>query len=69
MSYPFVVWDLDDDDAPENNTQHVGQHGITREDVQDVLETPERIERSRSSDRQKRCDFGIRENELGPGSR
>jgi hypothetical protein len=34
-----VVWDLPDD--PEGNVAHIAEHGITQDDVEDVLLNPE----------------------------
>ena len=31
----IVVWDMPDD--PEGNVQHIAQHGLTVDDVEDVL--------------------------------
>lgn len=30
-----VVWDLEDD--PKGNVQHLGEHGVTREEVEEIL--------------------------------
>jgi uncharacterized DUF497 family protein len=37
-----IIWDLDDD--PDGNVQHIAEHGITVEDVQDVLSDPDASE-------------------------
>ena len=34
----ILVWDLDDD--PEGNIQHIAEHGITQEEVEEVLNDP-----------------------------
>jgi hypothetical protein len=34
----IVIWDLDDD--PEGNVQHIAEHGITQEEVEEVLNDP-----------------------------
>lgn len=34
---PIVIWDLDDD--PEGNAAHIAEHGVTKEEVQEVLQT------------------------------
>jgi uncharacterized DUF497 family protein len=34
-----VVWDLEED--PDGNVAHIAEHGITREDVEDVLFDPD----------------------------
>ena len=30
-----IIWDLDDD--PDGNVQHIAEHGVTAEEVEDVL--------------------------------
>lgn len=47
MSYEFVIWDMPDDEA--GNIEHVAQHDITQDEAEDVLNNPERVERSRTS--------------------
>ena len=49
MDFTSVIRDLDDD--PEGNVQHIAEHGITKEEVEEVLENPAGIELSRSSGR------------------
>ncbi len=49
MGYLKAIWDLDDD--REGNVQHIAEHGITKDEVEQVLENPEGIESSRSSGR------------------
>ncbi len=45
-----IIWDLDDD--PEGNVQHIAEHGVTVEEVEEVLHDPRtRTGRSRSSGR------------------
>ena len=45
-----VVWDLEDD--PKGNVQHILDHGVTREEVEEVLHDPaSETGRSRSSGR------------------
>jgi uncharacterized DUF497 family protein len=39
MSEFEVVWDLEDD--PEGNVQHIAEHGVTMDDVEDVLSDPD----------------------------
>jgi uncharacterized DUF497 family protein len=41
------LWDLEDD--PEGNVQYVRQHGISQEEVEEVLEQPIDEDRSRST--------------------
>jgi hypothetical protein len=35
MAAPSIWWDLDDD--PDGNVQHIAEHGITKEEVEQVL--------------------------------
>jgi uncharacterized DUF497 family protein len=45
-----ILWDLDDD--PEGNVQHIAEHGITVDDVEEVLSDPDAsIDVSKSSGR------------------
>ena len=44
-----VLWDLDDD--PDGNVQHIAEHGITIEEVEDVLYATEEVFASQSSGR------------------
>jgi uncharacterized DUF497 family protein len=44
-----VLWDLDDD--PDGNVQHCSAHGITKEEVEEVLQNPTDADVSRSSGR------------------
>ena len=49
MKYTTILWDLDDD--PDGNVQHVVEHGISKAEVEEVLDNPADVEHSRSSDR------------------
>ncbi|MEO8496285.1 MAG: BrnT family toxin [Planctomycetota bacterium] len=49
MGYSKAIWDLDDD--PAGNVLHIAEHGVTKEEVEEVLENPDGIETSRSSGR------------------
>ena len=49
MGFSTAIWDLDDD--PNGNVRHISEHGITKEEVEEVLENPAGIESSRSSGR------------------
>ena len=49
MAFATALWDLDDD--PRGNVQHIAKHGVTKEEVEEVLEDPAGIESSRSSGR------------------
>ena len=47
---PFdVLWDLDDD--PDGNVQHCADHGVTKEEVEEVLENTTDLDVSRTSGR------------------
>lgn len=47
MGFSSVIWDLEDD--PNGNLQHIAEHGVTQEEVQEVFENLTGTERSRSS--------------------
>lgn len=47
MGYSVIIWDLDDD--LEGNVQHIAEHDLTKEEVEDVLVDPEHRAFSRSS--------------------
>jgi len=49
MPYTSIIWDLDDD--PEGNVQHCAQHGVTKEEVEEVFENPTDYDFSQSSGR------------------
>ncbi len=44
-----IIWDLDDD--PYGNVQHCAEHGITKEEVEEVLQNATDTDISRSSGR------------------
>ncbi len=44
-----ILWDLDDD--PAGNVQHCAAHGVTKEEVEEVLGNPTDADISRSSGR------------------
>lgn len=55
MSAPHLVWDFDDD--PDGNLQHIEEHDVTREEVEEVIFDPSsETTASRSSD--NRITFG-----------
>ncbi|MBM3791414.1 MAG: hypothetical protein FJW35_13855 [Acidobacteria bacterium] len=56
---PFLefIWDLEDD--PNGNVQHIAEHGLSREDVEQVLCNPAKSGVSRTSGR--RMAFGYTE--------
>ncbi len=49
MPYQDIIWDLDDE--PDGNVQHCGEHGVTKEDVEEVLQNATDADVSRSSGR------------------
>lgn len=49
-----ILWDAEDN--PEGNVQHVAQHGLTIQDIECVLQNPEREATSHSTGRP--CCFG-----------
>ncbi len=49
MPFETILWDLDDD--PDGNVQHCAEHGITKGEVEEVLENPGDADVSRSSGR------------------
>ena len=44
-----IIWDLDDD--PDGNVVHIAEHGITKDEVNEVLENPAGYDVSRSTGR------------------
>ncbi len=49
MAIESVLWDMDDD--PEGNIQHIADHGLTEEDVEDVLYGVHELDASRTTGR------------------
>ena len=49
MPIDTILWDLDDD--PEGNVQHCAEHGVTKDEVEEVLQNAEDSDISRSSGR------------------
>jgi hypothetical protein len=48
-TFEQIIWDLDDE--PDGNVQHLAEHGVTREEAEEVLLNPaNEVDRSRSSD-------------------
>jgi hypothetical protein len=47
MGYTTIIWDLDDD--PDGNVQHIAEHDLTKDEVDDVLAEPQARSISRSS--------------------
>jgi len=44
-----VLWDMDDD--PEGNVRHIAEHGLTKEEIEDVLCGVHELDTSRTSGR------------------
>lgn len=38
MTYIEIIWDLDDD--PDGNVQHILEHGVSKEEVEEALSSP-----------------------------
>lgn len=49
MPYDSIFWDLDDD--PDGNVQHCAEHGVSKEEVEEVFENATDADISRSSGR------------------
>ena len=49
MQISRILWDLDDD--PDGNVQHIAEHGISTEEVEDVLYAATEVVASESSGR------------------
>jgi uncharacterized DUF497 family protein len=49
MPFASIIWDLDDD--PEGNVCHCAEHGVTKEEVEEVIENSSDADISRSSGR------------------
>jgi uncharacterized DUF497 family protein len=49
MPFDWIIWDLDDD--PDGNVQHCAEHGLTKEEIEDVFRNPSDADSSRSSAR------------------
>jgi len=49
MLFHAIIWDLDDD--PDGNVQHCAEHGIRKEEVEEVLQYPSDADLSWSSGR------------------
>ena len=47
MAYRSIIWDLDDD--PQGNVQHCDQHGVSKEEVEEVFQNATDADISRSS--------------------
>ena len=49
MPFQGIIWDLDDD--PDGNIQHCAEHGVNKEEVEEVLQNATDADYSRSSGR------------------
>jgi hypothetical protein len=49
MPYSGIIWDLDDD--PDGIVQHCADHGVSKDEVEEVLENSTDADVSRSSGR------------------
>ena len=47
MPWSAIVWDLDAD--PDGDAQHCAQHGVSKDEVEEVLQNPTDFDISRSS--------------------
>jgi len=47
MAFESIIWDLDDD--PDGNSRHCAEHGLTKEEVEEVFENVTDTDVSRSS--------------------
>ena len=47
MAFESILWDLDDD--PDGNVRHCAEHGVTKEEVEEVFEHVTDTDVSRSS--------------------
>lgn len=49
MAIRDVIWDMDDE--PEGNVQQIAEHGLSKDDVEDILFGVHEIDESHSSGR------------------
>ena len=49
MRFDSIIWDLDDD--PAGNVHHCAEHGVSKDEVEEVLESANDVDISRSSGR------------------
>jgi hypothetical protein len=47
MPFDAIIWDLDDD--PDGNVQHCAEHGVSKAEVEEILQTATDADLSRSS--------------------
>ena len=61
MPFGSIIWDLDDD--PEGNVHHCAEHGVTKEEVEEVFQNATDADISAGVIRPAR---GLRRHERGP---
>jgi uncharacterized DUF497 family protein len=49
LTVQYVVWDTDED--AEGNVQHIAEHGLTKEEIEEVLYGVHELDTSRTSGR------------------
>ncbi len=49
MAIDRILWDMDED--PEGNVQHIAEHGLSKDDVEEVLYGIHELDTSRRSGR------------------
>jgi uncharacterized DUF497 family protein len=49
MPFSAIIWDLEDD--PDGNVQHCAEHGVTQDEVEEILQNATDTDVSRSSGR------------------
>ncbi|MCI0493204.1 MAG: BrnT family toxin [Planctomycetes bacterium] len=49
MQFDSIIWDLDDD--PDGNVQHCEEHGVTKEEVEEVFQNATDADMSHTSGR------------------
>ena len=49
MPFASIFWDLDDD--PDGNVQHCAEHGVTKDEIEEVFRNATDVDVSRSSGR------------------
>jgi uncharacterized DUF497 family protein len=49
MPFDAIIWDLDDD--PDGNVQHCNEHGVTKEEIEEVFQNATDTDISHSSGR------------------
>jgi len=47
MPFEAIIWDLDED--PAGNARHCADHGVTKREVEEVLQNPTDVDVSRST--------------------